>query len=354
MSRDPNREGLAVAIALLSSLAIGSVLILCAGKSPGHVWWVMARETLFVNAYNPGQILFRATSLALTGLSVSIALDAGLFNIAAEGQVIAGVVVCAIVGTALPAGTPAAISIPLCIVVAMLAGAAIGFVIGAMRVWRGASEVITSIMITSIVAGVALWLGNELLFQSGTTTGASIVPSAWLPSLGLGGSSANVSVAITVVVVISLWWFRARTTWGQALRAVGRDPKTARSVGISVGRVQLAAMVGSGALAGLAAANFVMGHKHAFEQGLGAGAGLLGISVAILGRSHPVGIAGAALLLSFLSVGGLATSQEVPKEISEILPGIVALAVACSIPIARRWTRATAQPDLVAVARAKP
>lgn len=354
MSRDPDRQGLAVAIALLGSLALGSALMLCVGKSPGHVWWVMVRETLFLNEYNPGQILFRATSLALTGLSVSVALDAGLFNIAAEGQVIAGVVVCAIVGTALPPGTPAVVAVPLCLVSAVLAGAAIGFLIGAMKVWRGAPEVITSIMITAIVGGVALWLGNEVLFQNGTTTGVAIIPSAWLPALGLGGSAANVSVAITAFAVLALWWFRARTTWGQALRVVGRDPKAARAVGISVGRVQIAAMVGSGALAGLAAVNFVMGHKHAFEQGLGAGAGLLGISVAILGRLHPVGIAAAALLLSFLSVGGLATSQEVPKEISEMLQGVVVLAVACSVPIARRWRHAPQAPATVAGARVKP
>ena len=98
-----------------------------------------------------------------------------------------------------------------------------------------------------------------------------------------------------------MWWLRSRTTWGQAWRAVGQEPEAARSVGISVGRVRILVMTGSGALAGLAAANFVMGHKHAFEEGLGRGTGLLGIAAALLGRMHPIGVAVAALVLGFLS-----------------------------------------------------
>jgi simple sugar transport system permease protein len=95
-------------------------------------------------------------------------------------------------------------------------------------------------------------------------------------------------------------------------------------------------MTGAGALAGLCAANFVLGHKHAFEEGLGRGTGFLGISVALLGRSHPLGVAGAALVLGFLSVGGLAVGDLVPKELTEMLQGIVVLAVAAAGPWVRR------------------
>jgi len=106
--------------------------------------------------------------------------------------------------------------------------------------------------------------------------------------------------------------------------------------GISVGRVQILVMIGSGALAGLAATNFVLGHKHAFESGLGAGTGLIGISAALLGRMHPVGVAAAALVLGFVSVGGLAVSDLVPKELVEMLQGVVVLAVAAAVPWVRR------------------
>jgi len=339
-SRDAKGEAIAVAIALLVSIAIGSALMLCVGKSPGHVWLLMIERTLVSDTYSLGQVLYKATGLILTGLSVSIALDAGLFNIGAEGQVTAGVVACAAVGAALPAGTPAILALPICIAIAALAGGMVGGAIGVMRVRWNAHEVITSIMLNAIVSGVALWLGNELLFQNGTTTGPPIVVGAELPQFGFGGSSANLSLVIAIAAVVALWWLRARTTWGQALLAVGRDPAAARAVGISVGRVQLSAMIGAGALAGLAATNFVMGHKHAFEEGLGRGAGLLGISAALLGRMNPIGIAVASLALGFLSSGGLAVSDQIPKELSEMLQGIVVLAVACSGPLARRMGRA--------------
>jgi len=323
------RELEAAVIALLASLAIGSLLVLAAGEAPGHVWPQMALRTLG-DPYLLGQVLYKATGLALTGLAVAIALDAGLFNIGAEGQLTAGVLACAVTGAALPAGTPAVLAIPLCVLAAAAAGAVIGALIGALRVYRSAHEVITSIMLNAIVAGVVLWIGNEVLFQGGTTRGPSIAPGAQLPQLGASGSAVNASIVLAILAVLAVWWLRARTTWGRAWRVVGRDPAAARTTGISVARVQLLVMTGAGALAGLAAANFVLGHKHAFEEGLGRGTGFLGISVALLGRTHPAGVAIAALVLGFLSTGGLAVADLVPKELTEMLQGVVVLAVAAA------------------------
>src|SRR5207253_330936 len=135
----------------------------------------------------------------------------------------------------------ALVAVPLCLAGACAAGAAIGAAIGAARV-RGAHEVISSIMLNKIVGGVALWIGNALLFRGGTTHGPAIAPGAELPQLGLGGSAANLSVLIAAAAVAGVWWLRSRSTWGQAWLAVGRDPAAARAVGISVGRVQIAVM----------------------------------------------------------------------------------------------------------------
>ncbi len=329
------RELEAVAIALLASVAIGSLLMFAFGKAPGHVWWLMVSRTAS-DASSFGQGIYKATALVFTGLAVSLALDAGLFNIGGEAQVAAGVLACSATGAALPAGTPSLVAVPLCLVAAAGGGALVGAAIGAMRAYRGAHEVITSIMLNAIVAGVVLWIGNAALFQNGTTTGPAIASGAELPRLGLGGSAANVSLVIAAVAVAVVWWLRDRTTWGQAWLAVGRDPEAARTVGISVERVQVWVMTGAGALAGLAAANFVMGHKHAFEEGLGRGFGFLGISAALLGRLHPVGVAGAALFLGLLSAGGLTVGDEVPKELTEMLQGVVLLAVAAAGPWVRR------------------
>ena len=329
------RELQAVAIALLASIAIGSVLMLALGKAPGHVWWLML-ERLATDASNFGQGVYKGTALAFTGLAVSIALDAGLFNIGGEAQLSAGVLCCAVVGAALPASTPAIVAIPACVLASAAGGALVGAAIGVMRAYRGAHEVITSIMLNAIVAGIVLWIGNAALFQNGTTTGPAIASGAELPRLELGGSAANVSIAIAGAAIAGVWWLRARTTWGQAWLAVGRDPEAARSVGISVERVQVWVMTGAGALAGLAATCFVMGHKHAFEEGLGRGFGFLGISAALLGRLHPVGVAVAGLFLGLLSAGGLAVGEEVPKELTEMLQGVVVLAIAAAGPWVRR------------------
>ncbi|MBX3160283.1 MAG: ABC transporter permease [Deltaproteobacteria bacterium] len=314
--------------------------MLVVGVSPVRVWGTMVERT-FTDEYNLGQMLFAATSLALCGLAVALALEAGLFNIGAEGQLAAGVLACSTLGAALPAGTPAPIAIPVCLAAAAGAGGLVAGGVGLLKATRGAHEVISSIMLNFVVAGVSLWLGNELLFVGGATTGAPIAPGAELPHLGLGGSSVNAALAITLAAAAAVWWLRDRTTWGEAWRAVGRDPAAARSAGISVERVQVLAMTASGALAGLAAANLVMGYKHAFEDGLGRNTGFLGISAALLGRSHPAGVIIAALLLGFLQAGGLAVAELVPKELTEMLQGVVVLAVAASVPfVARARARA--------------
>lgn len=325
----------AAVIALLASIVVGSVLILLVGASPAHVWASMVTKTLG-DPYSLGQVLYRATALTLTGLAVAIALDAGLFNIGAEGQLTAGVLGCAVLGAALPAGTPAVLAVPLCLLAAAAAGGTVGASIGLLRVHRGAHEVITSIMLNAIIAGLALWIGNEWLFRGGSTRGGAIIEGARLPQLGFSGSSANLSIVVAALAVAAVWWLRTRTTWGVAWRAVGQEPAAARSVGIAVGKIQVLVMTGSGALAGLAAANFVLGHKFAFEEGLGRGIGLLGISAALLGRMHPVGVAVAALVLAFLAEGGLAVGGQVPKEMTEMLQGVVVLAVAAAGPWVRR------------------
>ena len=193
-----------------------------AGRAPAHVWWEMAART-FGREYEVGQVLHKATALTLTGLGVALALDASLFNIGAEGQLTAGVLACALVGAALPRATPAVIAIPACALAAAAAGASIGALIAVLRVRRGAHEVITSIMLNAIVAGVSLWIGNTYVFTHGNTRGPAIVAGAELPPLGLHGSSANAAIAIAAAAVIALTWLRARGDMGNEMwRAVGR------------------------------------------------------------------------------------------------------------------------------------
>ena len=327
-----------VATALLLSLALGSVLIVAAGQSPWRVWSAMLTRTLG-DRYALGQVLYKATTLTFTGLAVGLALDAGLFNIGGEAQLIAGNLAAAVVGAALPAALPRAIALPAAVAAAMATGAIVGAVIGVLRAFRGAHEVITSILLNAIVAGVALWIGSTTLFVAGTTRSTPIISNATLPELGLSGSAANASIVLAILAVLVVWWLRQHSRWGLAWRAVGRSASGAEGAGVSLRSVRVWIMAASGALAGLGASNLVLGHKHAFEEGLGRGTGYLGVAVAVLGRAHPIGIAIAALGLGLLSHGGLVVADLVPKETTEVMIAIVMISVAVAAPLVDRLAK---------------
>ena len=180
-----------------------------------------------------------------------------------------------------------------------------------------------------------------------TVRTAEIGPGAVLPRLdawfaALRGSPANLAIAIGLIAAALTYVLLFRTRLGYRLRAVGLNPPAAEFGGISIGRTQVLAMTLSGALAGLGGTSYVLGHKHWFEQGFSAGAGFLGIAVALIGRNHPVGVVIAALFFGTLSYGGLVISQDVPRELVDILQALVIL-FAISLQqilerLARRWS----------------
>jgi len=328
-------EAQIAAVALLVAVAAGSVLIVAAGASPVRVWGALLGGTLG-DGYGISQVLFRATPLALTGLAVAVALRVGLFNIGVEGQLVAGMCACAVVGARLPGGTPAGVAVLACGLAAMAAGGALGAVTGALRAYRGAHEVITSIMLNAIVAGVVLWLGDRALFVGGTTRTADVIAAAQLPGLGAAGSSLSWAAPLALGVTAAAAWLLARTRPGFEWRAVGASPGAAATAGIDVRRAMVAAMTASGALAGLAATHYVLGYKHAYEDGLGRGAGFMGIAVALVGRGHPGGVIAGALLLGMLAQGGLEVSDHVPRTLVLVLQGVIVLAVAAAAPLVQR------------------
>jgi simple sugar transport system permease protein len=226
--------------------------------------------------------------------------------------------------------------VPVCEIAAAVGGGAVGALTGWLRAARGAHEVITGIMLTYVIEGAVLWLGNSAIFVGGTTRTRAIVPGAELPTLGLGGSSASVAVVLAVVIAGGLWLVRARSHWGARWCAVGANPDAAATMGVAVPAVRIWVMAASGAIAAMAATPLVMGHQHAFEDGLGRGFGYLGVAVGLLGRRHPAGVALSALVLGFLSQGGLMVNDKVPKELTELLIGFAVLAVAVAAPTVAR------------------
>ncbi len=329
------REGSIIAIALLAAAAAGSLLVLAYGESPAAVYGLLFKST-WTSQHGIGQVLFKATPLILTGLSVALAFRAGLFNIGAEGQLAVGAFATALAGAGLPIDTPAALALPLALAAGVAAGALWGAIPGALKAWTGAHEVINTIMMNFIAAGLLLWAGNAWAFVAETEHTRRVVEGAFLPALGLAGSAANLAFFIALACAGGVWFFLARTRRGFELRALGLAPLAAEAGGIDLRRVTVLAMAASGALAGLVGANFVLGYKHYYENGMGSGTGYMGIAVALLGRNHPAGVIVAALFLATLQHGGLAASELVPRELIDVLQAVIILAVAASSAEVRR------------------
>ena len=329
-------------VALLLAAVVGDALILSFGQSPGAVYRLLLDGT-WGNAYGFGQVLYKATTLVFTGLAVGLGLRAGLFNIGAESQLAAGGFCAALVGLLLPAGIPSLLCLPIYIIAGALGGGVVGAVPGVLKARFGAHEVIVTIMLNFIVLALLNYLTSTRLHVPDTLHTAEIGSGA-LPRVSdavssFQGSAANATIVLALLAMVALWWFLFRTRRGFELRAVGLQPHAAEYAGVNVGSVTWRALAISGAIAGIGGLNYVLGYKHYYEEGFATGAGFLGIAVALVGRSHPIGIGLAALLFATLSQGGLAVNALVPKQMVDVLQAVVILAVATSVPEVRRLLR---------------
>jgi simple sugar transport system permease protein len=329
-------------VALALAAVVGDLLILVFGQSPGAVYRLLLEGT-WGNAYGFGQVLYKATTLAFTGLAFAAAARAGLFNVGAEGQLAAGGFAAAVAGLALPAGTPALVAAPVCVAAAALGGGLAGLLPGWLRARFGASEVIVTIMLNFVVLALLNYVVSAHLHVP-ETLHTPDVRAGTLPRLGdllpaFAGSAANSVIALALVAAAAVWYYLFRTRAGYELRAVGLQPDAAEYAGVRTGGVWTRAMVLSGALAGVGGVNYVLGYKGYYEEGFATGSGFLGIAVALVGRNHPAGVLVAALLFATLSQGGLAVNAVVPKQMVDVLQAVVILAVVAAVPEVRRLLR---------------
>ncbi len=342
MRRQLEEALLPALVALLIAALVGDVLILAFGQSPGAVYRLLIEGT-WGNAYGFGQVLYKTTTLAFTGLAIALGLRAGLFNVGAEGQLAAGGFVAAMAGLVLPAGLPSLVTLPVYIVAAAIGGGIVGAVPGALKARFGAHEVITTIMLNYIVLALLNYVVAAHLKVEGTLH-TNDIHAGGLPRLSefidaFHGSAANVVLFLALLVAAALWWYLFRTKHGYELRATGLQPEAAEYGGVKVGAVWWKVMALSGAIAGIGGLNFVLGYKHYYEDAFASGAGFVGIAVAIVGRNHPAGVLLAAFLFATLSQGGLAVNAIVPKQIVDVLQAVVIIAVAASVPEVRRLLR---------------
>jgi simple sugar transport system permease protein len=330
-SRAPIRRFLQPVLAVSLGLGLGLMVAALAGDSPWVVLRALARSAAG-SRYDFGMTLFYATPLALTGLSVAMSLEAGLFNIGAEGQLTLGALAAAIVGITLP-GVPWPLAPLLAALAAFAAGALWGFIPGWLRAYRGSHEVINTIMLNFIAAGLASYV---TLYLFKTTESQNPETRAIAPAFALDHfpffDDAPVSTAIFLVlgVAVAVSFFFRRTVTGFELRAVGANESAARSGGINVPRMQWLAMALAGGLAGLVGVPEVLGNASRFRMGFSPGYGFMGIAVALLGRGRPAGILAAALLFGALHKGTEyldLDTEHVTRDLSLILQALVILSV---------------------------
>ncbi len=334
------------ALAVFTALVIGGLIIWISGGNPLEAYRGLI-EGAFGSPKAISETLIWSTPYIFAGLAVALAFKGGLFNIGAEGQLALGALAAAWLGYGLPKalGTtiPAIIHVPICVLGGALAGGLWGAIPGWLKARFGAHEVINTIMLNFVATALVNYWGHAV-FVHETVHTAALPAAAMLPRLdlvwpALRGSPVNASLLLAAAAGVATGLLLWRTPFGYELRAAGLKPGAAEYGGVRVAGVWVKAMALSGALAGLVGANFVLGYKGYFESGFTAGVGFLGIAVALLGRTHPVGIALAALFFGALSQGALVINALVPKELVEILQGIVILVAIVAHEVVERWLR---------------
>jgi general nucleoside transport system permease protein len=340
-------------VALVIAAVVGDILIIIFGQSPGDVYRQLLEGT-WGNAYGFGQVIYKATTLTFTGLAVALGIRAGLFNIGAESQLASGGFLAALIGLAMPPGTPAVLAVSACLLAAAVGGGVVGAIPGALKARFGASEVIVTIMLNFVVLALLNYIVAAHIHVSETLHTPEVRAGA-LPRLAavfpmFSGSAANTTFLLALATAAVVWWYLFRTRPGYELRAVGLQPDAAEYGGVRVGRVWARAMLLSGVLAGIGGLNYVLGYKHYYEEGFGTGSGFLGIAVALVGRNHPIGVVIAALLFATLSQGALAVNALVPKQMVDVLTAVVIIAVATAVPEVRRALAATRRPSGIGTA----
>jgi ABC-type uncharacterized transport system permease subunit len=318
-------------LAVFAGLAVGLLITTLAGESPWHVLAIMGKSA-FGSFYDIGMTLFYATPLMLTGLSVSIAFHAGLFNIGAEGQLILGALAAAAMGAVFP-------SIPwpwapmLAGLAAFSAGAAWGAIPGWLRAKRGAHEVINTIMLNFVAAGLASYVTLYLLKNpdSQNPETRSVGAGYVIKHLAIfGDAPVSTALFLALAVAVAVWVFLWKTVTGFELRAVGQSEDAARTAGIDAAKMRILAMALAGGIAGLVGVGEVMGNAGRFRLGFSPEFGFTGIAVALLGRNRPFGVVLAALLFGALHKGTADLDMEtenITRDLSLILQALIILSV---------------------------
>jgi len=299
-------------------------------------------------AFNPFfESLVVSTPYIFAGLSVALGFRVGLFNIGAEGQLFIGAATTVTAAIYLE-GLPSIIHIPVSLLAGFLGGGLWGFIPGWLKATTGGHEVINTIMMNYIAFRLSEFLLRGPLKnpEGYSPVSAPIQESAKLLRLFDSPIRFHIGFFIALLVAYLVYLFLFKTTWGYTLRTVGANPKAAKYAGMSIVRSTVLAMFLSGGLAGLAGANEVLGVNHNLAVAFASGYGFDSIALALLGKSHPVGVVLSAILFGFLRNGAIQMQvlAGIPVDIISILQALILVFIAA--PAIIRTVYRLKEPDM--------
>lgn len=337
-------------LAMVTALIIGAIIIAVSDidilrllfEDPGAAFGQMVNEVsrayraLFRGSLGSiralSESLFSATPLLLAGLSVALGFRAGLFNIGAQGQMLMGGLAATYVGVYV--SLPGIIHIPLTLLAGFAGGMIWGGLAGLLKARTGAHEVITTIMGNFIAVFFMQWILTTPGLQDpgrNNPVSAEVVATARLPRLFGSDYRVTIGLLLAIAFVFAVHWLLYRSSIGFEFRAVGSNPHAGRYAGMNVALVVTLAMALAGGLAGMAGANQVMGlEPYKATPALAGAVGFDAITVALLGRSNPVGVLWAALLFGALTAGGreMQGAAQVPIDLVVVLQALIVIFVA--------------------------
>lgn len=319
-------------LGLLLGLVVGSLVAALAGEHPLKVLEIMMHGA-FGTPHDRGMVVYFATILIATGLAVSIPFQAGVFNIGAEGQTLVSAMACALTALYLPTSMHSSLAVGLSFLAAMISAGIWGGIAGGIRAFRGGHEVIGSIMLNFIAAGLTGWLvvGKFQSADSQNPETAMIPDGLKLSRLEVfEGSPATSAIFVSLVAALIFWIIISKTRAGIRLKAVSQSPDAAHVAGYGVAKVRFWAFFLGSAACGLAGAAMVLGEAGRFRMEMSEGFGFLGIPVALLGRGRPIGVVLAAFLFAALHHGASALDIEatkVTRDLAQVIEAIVVIFV---------------------------
>lgn len=317
-------------------------MLIASGKNPFEPYRLMLEQAGFADV----QVLIvnQASLYYIAALAVALGFRMNLFNIGVDGQYRLGAMMTAVVGAHV--SLPSFLQVPLLLLVGALTGAMWAGIAGILKVTRGVSEVVATIMLnaiaTSLIGYLTLRENFGVLLGDNVTTGV-MKESGWVPGIDLGQDVGEIYglVFLAVALGIGYWIVLNRTRFGFDLRATGESETAAAASGVNAKRMVLTAMLISGGVAGISGLPLLLGDAHTYSLSFPAGLGFTAIGIALLGRNNPGGIALAALLWAFLDKTSPALDYASPvayeKEIATIMQGLIVFAVVISYEAVRQW-----------------